>query len=185
MSFVHSILLRAFGRPQGVMGKMGGFIMARTDHKCAVWVIGLLDIKPNDRVLEVSFGPGLGIQFAAGLTSTGYMAGVDPSNEMIAQATARNEDAIKAHVWTCGSAPQGACRSKTTFSTRRWQLIPCKSGQTPLPDCGKCSALQRQGGIIALAFTRYSGHSCWGCNHSSAIYQRISTISIWMGRKVL
>jgi hypothetical protein len=66
MSLVHSILLRAFGRPQGVMGKLGGFIMARTNHKCAVWVIGLLDIKPNDKVLEVGFGPGLGIQFADG-----------------------------------------------------------------------------------------------------------------------
>jgi hypothetical protein len=32
-------------------------------HKCAVWVIGLLDIKPNNKVLEVGFGPGLGIQF--------------------------------------------------------------------------------------------------------------------------
>lgn len=44
-------------------------LLARTNHKCAVWVIGLLDIKPNDKVLEVGFGPGLGIQFAAGLTS--------------------------------------------------------------------------------------------------------------------
>jgi hypothetical protein len=44
-------------------------LLARTNHKCAVWAIGLLDIKPNDKVLEVGFGPGLGIQFAAGLTS--------------------------------------------------------------------------------------------------------------------
>src|ERR1700730_16120070 len=96
MSFVHSILLRAFGRPRGVMGKLGGFIMARTNHKCAVWVIGLLDIKPNDKVLEVGFGPGLGIRLAAGLTSTGYVAGVDPSHEIIARATGRNEEAIEA-----------------------------------------------------------------------------------------
>ena len=39
--------------------------MARTNQKCAAWVIALLDIQPHDRVLEVGFGPGVGIQLLA------------------------------------------------------------------------------------------------------------------------
>ena len=62
MSVVHSILLRMFGRPKGILGRLGGIIMARTNQKCAAWVIALLDIQPHDRVLEVGFGPGVGIQ---------------------------------------------------------------------------------------------------------------------------
>jgi SAM-dependent methyltransferase len=104
----------------------------------------LLDIKPNDKVLEVGFGPGLGIELAAGLTSTGYVAGVDPSNEMIAQATARNEDAIKARRVDLRLGSAGSLPFEDNVSIRRWRLIPCKSGQTPLPDCGKCSVLQRK-----------------------------------------
>lgn len=56
MSIVKSVFMRMFGRPRGVLGRLGGAIMARTNQTCAVWVIGLLDIRPNDTMLEVGFG---------------------------------------------------------------------------------------------------------------------------------
>jgi len=56
MSAIESIFMRMFGRPRGALGRLGGLIMARTNQPCAVWVIGLLDIQPNDRVLEVGSG---------------------------------------------------------------------------------------------------------------------------------
>jgi ubiquinone/menaquinone biosynthesis C-methylase UbiE len=69
--------------------------MARTNRKCAAWVIDLLVVQPSDKVLEVGFGPGVGIQLLASSTSAGYVAGVDPSKEMVAQATTRNKKAIE------------------------------------------------------------------------------------------
>jgi ubiquinone/menaquinone biosynthesis C-methylase UbiE len=157
MSFVHSILLRAFGRPKDVMGKLGGFIMARTNHKCAVWVIGLLDIKPNDKVLEVGFGPGLGIRLAAGLASTGYVAGVDPSNEMIAQATARNEDAIEARrvdlrLGFAGSLPFEDNVFDKALAINSMQIWP-----DAVAGLREMERVTKEGGIIALGFTPYSG----------------------------
>src|SRR2546430_11861256 len=95
MSVVHGILLHMFGRPQGILGRLGGIIMARTNQQCAAWVIGLLDIQPNDRVLEVGFGPGVGIQLLARSASAGYIAGVDSSEEMVEQARARNVKALE------------------------------------------------------------------------------------------
>ncbi len=69
--------------------------MARMNLTCAAWVIDLLDVQPSDRVLEVGFGPGVGIQLLTSSASAGYVAGVDPSKEMVAQATTRNKKAIE------------------------------------------------------------------------------------------
>jgi ubiquinone/menaquinone biosynthesis C-methylase UbiE len=73
----------------------GGVIIARTNHKCAAWVVDLLDIQPQETVLEVGFGPGMGIHFLAGSVSAGYVAGIDQSEEMVEQAIIRNSKAIE------------------------------------------------------------------------------------------
>jgi SAM-dependent methyltransferase len=95
MSIVQSIFLRMFGHPQGLLGRLGGILMARTNEKCGVWVADVLEIGPNERVLEVGFGPGVIIQRLSNLASAGYVAGVDPSREMVEQARARNASAIQ------------------------------------------------------------------------------------------
>ena len=85
-----SILIRAFGRPQGILGRLGGIIMARSNREVATQMVELLDVHPNDRVLEVGYGPGVAIQLIAAKLSSGKVAGIDCSAEMMQQATARN-----------------------------------------------------------------------------------------------
>lgn len=87
--------MRMFGRPHGVLGRLGGLIMARTNQKCAAWVIDRLEILSNDKILEVGFGPGVGIELLGRSAPAGYVAGVDPSKEMVEAATARNAKALK------------------------------------------------------------------------------------------
>src|SRR5687767_665560 len=94
MRLVESILMRAFGRPMGILGRLGGIIMARTNQWMAQRTIELLDVQPSDRVLEVGFGPGVGIELLACTAASGWIAGIDPSQEMVAQATARNAAGI-------------------------------------------------------------------------------------------
>jgi hypothetical protein len=62
MSVVHRILLRTFGRPQGLLGRLGGIIMARMNQQCAAWVIDLLDIQPVVYLYAAdnSIGPSIG-----------------------------------------------------------------------------------------------------------------------------
>ena len=43
--------------------------MARMNRNIAVWLINLLDIKPNDTVLEIGFGPGIAIGQIADLVT--------------------------------------------------------------------------------------------------------------------
>src|SRR6266511_2833082 len=130
MSVARSILMRMFGRPKGLLGKLGGVIMARMNYDCATWVIQLLHIQPNDKVLEVGFGPGVGIQLLAGLASTGEL--ILPKKWL---RKLRSETPGRNRVSTSGTAPPRACRSKTICSIRPWQLTPCRSGRTLWLDC--------------------------------------------------
>lgn len=95
MGIGQRILMRMFGRPQGLLGRLGGAIMARTNDKVGTWVVGLLDIAARDRVLEIGFGPGVVIQVVSRLASEGYVAGVDPSPVMVEQVRTRNAAAIR------------------------------------------------------------------------------------------
>src|SRR6266496_1274807 len=83
MSVVKSILMRAFGRPQGTLGKIGGCIMARMNQKMGGLAIDLLDVQPSNKVLEVGFGPGVGIELLAKSALSGHVVGIDPSEEMV------------------------------------------------------------------------------------------------------
>ena len=69
--------------------------MAPTNEGCGAWVTELLEVEPNDTVLEVGFGPGVIVQRLSRLVSEGHVAGIDPSREMVEQARARNAAVIK------------------------------------------------------------------------------------------
>src|SRR5262245_29932911 len=105
MSIVRTIFMRTFGRPQGMLGRLGGVIMARMNADCGAWVADLLEVRPDDDVLEVGFGSGVIVQRLASLASSGYVVGIDQSQEMLEQASARNAAEIQGkHVdLKCGS----------------------------------------------------------------------------------
>jgi ubiquinone/menaquinone biosynthesis C-methylase UbiE len=96
VGFVGRVLLRMFGRPRGVFGKVGGYVMARTNRVMNEWVIQVLAVQPQEQVLEIGFGPGIGIQLLSHKLTTGRVSGIDPSEEMVTQARARNLAAIQA-----------------------------------------------------------------------------------------
>lgn len=91
-------IVRQFGRPSGIAGRVAGWVMTHrpSNRKRNAWVVSLLDVQPNDRVLEVGFGPGLAIAEIARRATRGYVYGVDYSELMLRQATHRNDAAIRA-----------------------------------------------------------------------------------------
>jgi len=88
-------LFEQFGRPSGLLGRLAGYIMARSEADDR-WVLELLDVQPHDRVLEVGFGPGVAVALIAERASSGFVAGVDPSEVMVRQATRRNGAGVRA-----------------------------------------------------------------------------------------
>lgn len=85
-----------FRNPDGLSGRLVGKLMANGNRQAVEWTVSLLDIAADDHVLEVGFGPGLGIEGAARRATAGRVAGIDSSPTMVDVASKRNEVAIKA-----------------------------------------------------------------------------------------
>jgi ubiquinone/menaquinone biosynthesis C-methylase UbiE len=150
-----SILIRTFGRPSGVLGRLGGVILARTNRRYAAWVVDLLGVRQPDHVLEIGFGPGVAIQMLA--AGAAYVAGVDPSAEMLRQATRRNAAAIsdgRVELRRCSAddMPFVDGNFDKALAINSMQLWPDK-----LAGLREVSRVLRHDGQIAMAFTAYSG----------------------------
>jgi ubiquinone/menaquinone biosynthesis C-methylase UbiE len=140
--------------------------MARANRKCAAWVIDLLDVQPSDKVLEVGFGPGVGIQLLTSSASAGYVAGVDPSMEMVAQA--RNKKAIES-----GRADlrHGSVAS-LPFADNTFDKALAINSMQVWPDAvaglREMRRVIKPGGEVALGFTPYSGQPNTGLAETCA-----------------
>src|SRR6266540_1811922 len=84
-----------FAHPKGLLGRFVGIILALKNRARNAWTISMLNIQPNDQVLEIGFGRGQAIQEIAKLTPNGFVAGIDLSHTMVAQASKRNSAAIR------------------------------------------------------------------------------------------
>ena len=62
MPWLRTLPMRMFVHPKGVLGRLGGMIMARMNWDAAEQVIELRDVQSDDKILEVGFGPGVAIQ---------------------------------------------------------------------------------------------------------------------------
>ena len=91
MSYIES----QFGNPRGLFGHIAGLIMAYENRERNLWALSLLDIQPEDRLLEIGFGPGWTIEQASKLTYKGLVAGVDRSITMVRQAGLRNRASVR------------------------------------------------------------------------------------------
>jgi ubiquinone/menaquinone biosynthesis C-methylase UbiE len=157
MSIGTHFLMRAFGRPQGLLGRVGGIIMGRMNRDMAGSVIAQLKLRPDERVLEVGFGPGVGIALLASSLPSGCVAGVDPSPEMNAQARKRNAGVIASgrvdlRQTSVEQLPFGATTFDAAMAINSMQMWPDR-----LAGLREIARVLRPGGRIALGFTAHSG----------------------------
>lgn len=97
MKSIRSVIVEQFGRPRGLLGRLAGLMMRvrASNRERNERTLAILDIQPEDHVLEIGFGPGLSIEKAAKLASRGKVIGIDHSELMLRQATKRNAEAIR------------------------------------------------------------------------------------------
>lgn len=157
MSLGHRVLMRTFGRPEGLWGRLGGVILARANRGFAAEVVALLDVGASEQILEVGFGPGVGIELLARAATTGIVAGVDPSEEMVKQARARNAAAIGTGVV---DLRRGTVESMP-FADDAFDLALAINSMQVWPDVDaglrEIRRVLRAGGRLALGFTPRSG----------------------------
>lgn len=157
MSVMRTILRRSFGRPEGLLGRLGGIVMARTNAACGAWIADLLDVGASDSILEVGFGPGVIVRLLSARAAAGQVAGIDPSQVMLEQASARNEAAIRAgrvdlRRGTVEQLPFDADSFDKALAINSMQIWP---------DAGaglrEMRRVLKPGGRIVLGFTPHSG----------------------------
>ncbi len=90
-------IVSQFHRPRGLGGHAVGWLMAHrgSNRERSRWAVSLLAVQPEDRVLEIGFGPGVAIQELARRATRGRVYGIDHSDVMVRQATRRNAAAVR------------------------------------------------------------------------------------------
>jgi hypothetical protein len=53
-------MFKQFGRPSAWLGRMAGNLMANGQEDDR-WIVELMDLHPNDRVLQIGLGPGVAV----------------------------------------------------------------------------------------------------------------------------
>jgi ubiquinone/menaquinone biosynthesis C-methylase UbiE len=88
-------MIGQFHHPRGLGGRVAGWVMAHrgSNRRRNVWVVELLDVQPEDRVLEVGFGPGIALGELAARATRGRVYGIDHSAVMVERASRRTRAA--------------------------------------------------------------------------------------------
>jgi ubiquinone/menaquinone biosynthesis C-methylase UbiE len=93
---VESAIVRQFEKPTGLVGRIVGFVLANrgSNVRRSRWTVDLLELKPDDRVLEIACGPGVALKACLRRLKKGRAVGIDHSEVMIKQAGRRNARAV-------------------------------------------------------------------------------------------
>jgi SAM-dependent methyltransferase len=145
-------IVRQFGRPTGLLGRLIGRVMATrpSNRERNRRTIELLEIQPDDRVLELGFGPGLAIEMAATLARRGTVVGIDHSEVMLRQASLRNRAAIAAGRVQLHLAPAEALPPFTEPFDKVMASNVHMFLDDPVAAFGRWFAITRPGGRVAI-----------------------------------
>jgi cyclopropane fatty-acyl-phospholipid synthase-like methyltransferase len=153
-SSLRQAIVRQFGQPSGVVGRLVGLVMATrpSNRERNRRTIELLEIQPDDRVLEIGYGPGLAIQWAAERAVRGKVVGIDHSDLMHRQAARRNARAIEAglvelHIASVDALPEFTSPFDKVFAVNVHLFWP-----DPVRILARLAAVMKLGGTIALTF---------------------------------
>ncbi|WP_102263178.1 SAM-dependent methyltransferase [Mesobacillus jeotgali] len=88
-------MAKQFEKPKGILGKLAGTIMYFENRKINKWSIQKLQVRKNDRILEIGFGPGYGIKTLMSNYRGLEVDGIDLSKKMKNEASKRNKEWIE------------------------------------------------------------------------------------------
>jgi len=144
---------RQFGNPRGALGRVAGFIMSHraSNIERIAWAVSLLDLRPQDCVLEIGFGPGVGIRMLSDRATEGAVYGVDHSPLMARAAFRRNRGAVEAGLVDLRVA---SAARLPTFDRSLDKVLDVNTFQfwdDPIAVLVELKRLMNPGGVVAIA----------------------------------
>jgi ubiquinone/menaquinone biosynthesis C-methylase UbiE len=142
-----------FGRPTGLWGIAAGLLMAHrpSNRRRNAWAVSLLDVRRDDRVLELGFGPGLAIRELSRIAAEGYVCGIDHSELMLRWARRRNAEGLRRGVV---DLRLGSVEELPAFDALFDKILAVNTmvfGSEPVARLAELRRLLRPGGLIAVA----------------------------------
>lgn len=89
-----NVIGKQLQHPKGVVGKALFGWMTTTTIAHARWTADLMDVQPDDHLLELGFGNGANLELLAERASNGRVAGAEISKTAVEMASKRNARAI-------------------------------------------------------------------------------------------
>ena len=114
------------------------------------WAVALLDVQPQDHILEIGFGPGLAIRELARRATDGFVLGIDHSEVMVRQAAVRNRAAVDQGRVELRLDPPWTCVISARCSTRRWLSTISGCGPNQRRGSKDLRGALRPGGRVAI-----------------------------------
>lgn len=147
-------IVRQFGKPTGVPGRLAGWIMAQrpSNRERSLRTLQHLGIEATDRVLEIGFGPGVAIGEASRLASRGFVAGIDHSELMLQVATRRNAPAIRDGRVTLHLASPATMPEFTEAFDKAYAVNVHMFWRDKVDPLRNILHVLREGGVLALTF---------------------------------
>jgi SAM-dependent methyltransferase len=103
-----SVIGRQLQHPRGLLGKaLFGWMTTKTIAH-ARWTADLMDVQPDDALLEVGFGNGANIELLTARAPNGHVAGAEISKTAVEMASRKNARAISEGRVTLHEAAGGA-----------------------------------------------------------------------------
>lgn len=96
MKAVEAMFGRQRAHPRGVLGRVTARFMRSGNGPLSLWMVELLEVRDNDRVLEVGFGPGVALGALLERVPHGTVAGVEASALMVRDARRHFATAVAA-----------------------------------------------------------------------------------------
>jgi ubiquinone/menaquinone biosynthesis C-methylase UbiE len=123
--------------------------MAFKNRERGEWVLSLLKLRGDERVLEIGFGSGTDVRRAT--EHADHVSGIDPSPVMLGQARRRNRAGIAAgsvdlRLGAMPSLPYEAGQFDKAYSINTFQFWPDK-----LRGLQELKRVMKEGGLVAIA----------------------------------
>ena len=90
-----SLWFRNLAHPEGLVGYLVSQYLAAENKELNTWAVQMLQIQPQERILEIGFGPGVAITEMVRITDSCEITGIDSSKIMVERARNLNKEAIR------------------------------------------------------------------------------------------